>query len=54
MVVWKLKGCPRCGADTYLDKDIDAWYENCLLCGHSREVPRVVTPDRQPSDASVS
>jgi ribosomal protein S27AE len=38
---WNLKGCPRCGGDTYIDKDLDGWYESCLMCGYSGNVPNV-------------
>ena len=49
MATWKLKSCPRCGGDTFIEKDVDGWLERCLLCGHSRELveakkPVVVTP----------
>lgn len=39
MAVWNMKGCPRCGGDTFLDEDLGAVYEHCLLCGYSRQVP---------------
>jgi hypothetical protein len=38
---WKIKGCPRCGGDTYADRDIDGWHESCILCGYSRDLPRI-------------
>lgn len=34
MVLWKLKKCPRCHGDLFLDKDPDGWYEQCLQCGY--------------------
>ncbi len=36
MVLWKLKKCPRCHGDLFLDKDTDGWYEQCLQCGYRR------------------
>jgi Zn ribbon nucleic-acid-binding protein len=34
-MAWILRGCPHCGGDTFLGKDIDnIWVENCLQCGH--------------------
>ena len=36
MAIWKLKSCPRCQGDIYLDKDEDGWREHCLQCGHIR------------------
>ena len=41
---WNLKGCPRCGGDTFIDRDLDGWYESCLMCGYSGSVPRVASP----------
>jgi len=35
---WRLKSCPRCGGDSFIDKDIDGWYEQCLLCSYRREL----------------
>jgi len=34
-MTWKLRGCPHCGGDTFLSKDMDnVWVENCLQCGY--------------------
>ena len=38
MAVWKLKGCPRCKGDTFVEQDIDGWVERCLLCGYTRDL----------------
>jgi len=38
MATWRLKSCPRCVGDTFIEKDIDGWIERCLLCGYSREL----------------
>ena len=38
MLRWRLKACPRCGGDTYIDKDSDGWYEQCLMCANRREL----------------
>jgi len=38
MVTWKLKNCPRCGGDLFIDRDIDNWYVQCLQCSHRREL----------------
>jgi ribosomal protein S27AE len=39
--MWKLKGCPRCGGDTFLDRDLDSWYEQCLQCSYRHELKNV-------------
>lgn len=39
MVSWKLKSCPRCGGDMFIDKDLDGrWYEKCLQCSYEQEL----------------
>lgn len=38
--MWKLKSCPRCGGDMFLEKG-DKWYEHCLQCGYARELKRL-------------
>ena len=30
---WRLRSCPRCGGDMFIDKDLYGWYEKCLQCG---------------------
>ena len=42
MVMWRLKMCPRCGGDMFLNKDLDDWYEECLQCSHSEELKNLV------------
>jgi len=50
-MTWILRGCPHCGGDTFLSKDIDnSWFENCLQCGYeavkkkANGKPQVVEP----------
>lgn len=43
MAVWKLKSCPRCGGDLFIQRETDGWYEECLLCGYQRDVSDLVT-----------
>jgi hypothetical protein len=38
MGVWHLKGCPRCGGDMYLARDIFGWYMQCLQCSQLKDV----------------
>ena len=35
---WRLRSCPRCGGDMFIDKDLYGWYEKCLQCGHCCEL----------------
>ena len=47
MVMWKLKTCPRCQGDLFIDKGIGGWYEQCLQCGFRREMKALVEPKRK-------
>jgi hypothetical protein len=38
MAMWKLKKCPRCGGDMFIDRDIYGWYEKCLQCSYCCEL----------------
>ncbi len=40
-MTWKLKGCPRCGGDVFLDRDYDGWFEECLQCGRRFELENI-------------
>ncbi len=31
---WKLKDCPRCGGDIFMDIDENGWLGHCLQCGY--------------------
>lgn len=35
------KACPRCGGNIFLDADQYGWFEHCLRCGHTRDLPSV-------------
>ena len=42
MGIWKLKSCPKCGGDMFLDTDIDkSWYEQCLQCSYRHELQSI-------------
>ena len=38
MVMWIFKGCPRCGGDIFIIRDIEGWYQQCLQCGYQCEL----------------
>jgi hypothetical protein len=46
--MWRLKSCPRCKGDMFIDKDGNSWYEECLQCGFSRELVDMVVVNTQP------
>jgi len=43
MAVWKLKSCPRCNGDLFIQRETDGWYEECLLCGYQHDVSNIVS-----------
>ncbi len=39
MGIWRLKSCPRCRGDIFIELDAEKrWYEQCLQCGYSNEL----------------
>ena len=49
MVVWRFKSCQRCGGDTFIDRELNHWYEHCLQCGYLRDLESVVELGQQPA-----
>lgn len=43
MAVWKLKSCPRCNGDLFVQRESEGWVECCLLCGYEKDVSDMVT-----------
>lgn len=53
MVMWKLKSCPRCGGDMFLQRDMSTWYQQCLQCAYRIEMRRLDKPAESPVTAGV-
>ncbi len=62
MTMWKVRSCPRCRGDIFVDRDLDGWYEQCLQCSHRHELkdlgllkeqPRVAFGETRPEKQSV-
>ena len=51
MITWKIKNCPRCGGDIYIDEELDGAYEQCLQCGYEHHMP---TRSSRTSTAAIS
>lgn len=34
MVMWRIKSCPRCGGDIYVDIEGDVIFDHCLQCSY--------------------
>ncbi len=37
----KLRSCPRCGGDVFLDGDVYGWYEQCLDCAYMHDLQSI-------------
>ncbi len=47
--MWKLKGCPRCGGDLLIEKDLFyGWNETCIQCSFSRDLKELVEFEEVP------
>ncbi len=45
--MWKLKGCPRCGGDLLIEKDLFyGWNETCIQCSFSRDLKELVASEK--------
>jgi len=43
----KIGPCPRCRkGEVFIDRDIYGWFENCLQCGYTRDLPDIASPAR--------
>jgi hypothetical protein len=50
MGIWKLKGCPRCGGDLFLESDEYDWFETCLQCSFRQELKKVNEPSESEAE----
>ncbi len=49
MTNWRLRSCPRCGGDLYIENDLDRnRYEQCLQCSYRHEVKDAGDLNEQP------
>jgi uncharacterized protein (DUF983 family) len=40
----KIGSCPRChNGEVFIDRDLYGWYECCLQCGYSRDLPDIAS-----------
>jgi hypothetical protein len=41
----KIGSCPRCNkGEVFIDRDQYGWYECCLQCGYTRDLPNIAPP----------
>jgi Zn ribbon nucleic-acid-binding protein len=45
--------CPKCGGNVYLDSDHFGWYEECLQCGFTRNLQKVVRVETEEGDKYI-
>jgi DNA-directed RNA polymerase subunit M/transcription elongation factor TFIIS len=49
--MWKIKSCPKCGGDLYLDYDEYGDYNHCLQCGYTGNIdPSCLISERPGAD----
>ena len=40
MVDWKLRSCPRCKGDMFIEEGLDGWYQQCLQCSYRQDLKK--------------
>ncbi|MFC2045373.1 hypothetical protein ACFLUH_01675 [Chloroflexota bacterium] len=54
MGIWKLKSCPKCSGDMFIDADIDkTWYEQCLQCSYRHELKSIYELKEEPTQREL-
>ena len=48
--MWKLKSCPKCKGDLFVDWDMNGWYEQCLQCGYLRDLETILQVEEYQPD----
>ena len=38
MIKWKLKCCPRCGGDLFIENNDEGWHAQCLQCSYQHDL----------------
>ena len=39
--------CPKCGGNSYIDKDHYGWYEQCLQCAFIRDLKAIYKNEKE-------
>ena len=42
MTKWRVRACPRCHGDMFIDRGMDSWYQQCLQCSYRVELKPLV------------
>lgn len=43
----RLKSCPKCSGDIRIDRDEYGWFEQCIQCGHTRDLEMITIQPRK-------
>ncbi len=46
--MWRLRSCPKCRGDVFVDYDMNGWYEQCLQCGYLHDLKTILEVKGQP------
>ena len=44
MAMWRMRSCPKCGGDLFMDVEGDIWFDHCLQCGYMHARTNEVCP----------
>lgn len=50
-IMWKLRSCPKCSGDLYVDYDLNGWYQQCLQCGYMHDLKSVLEIKKEANDS---
>jgi hypothetical protein len=50
----KVHGCKKCQGTLILEKDEFGWYEECIHCGYSRDIPLDLPVERTETDSFMT
>jgi hypothetical protein len=46
--------CPKCGGRVYLDTDYYGWYEQCIICGYTKNLAKVTRVQAETGDKYIA
>jgi DNA-directed RNA polymerase subunit M/transcription elongation factor TFIIS len=46
-MMWRLKSCPKCEGDLFIDSDANGWYVQCLQCGYLSDLNSMLKAKRE-------
>ena len=49
----KLHACKKCQGALILDKDEFGWYEECIQCGYTRDIPLDTSVDKRSTEEVI-